>query len=204
MPGIVPSGSVPPLTHRSVGGHIAPLAHYGFQNIRQLWIVNGGDPRKASIAAAVAMAESGGRPNAVSHNPDGNQNKGLWQVDTVNGDAGSDPDAQAKLAIKVSHNGQNWSLWQTYAEGTYKKFLPGTALDQAGDTLSKLPVVKQVSDVAGFVGKLGVIFQADWWKRVGLIFLGLFLMGLAAVYMGRTFIANQLSGGLVKGLQGGQ
>lgn len=34
------------------------------------------------IAVAIAQAESSGEPDALSKNPDGGTNVGLWQIDT--------------------------------------------------------------------------------------------------------------------------
>lgn len=42
-------------------------------------------PADAKMAAAVALAESSGRTDAVSANPDGGTNVGLWQLDTPHG-----------------------------------------------------------------------------------------------------------------------
>ena len=94
-----------------------------------LWTKNGGAPGAANTAAAVALAESSGRPGVTSPNPDGGTNVGLWQLDTKGVGAGystaqlADPDTNARVTIIGSLNGANWSPWQTYVEGTYKKFL---------------------------------------------------------------------------------
>lgn len=97
--------------------------------ISALWIANGGDPSKANVAAAVAMAESSGRTDATSSNPDGGTNVGLWQLDTRGVGAGyttaqlQDSATNARVTVLGSANGTNWSAWQTYVEGTYKQFL---------------------------------------------------------------------------------
>jgi hypothetical protein len=97
--------------------------------IASLWTANGGDPGKASLAAAIAMAESSGRIDATSSNPDGGTNVGLWQLDTRGVGAGytvaqlqSSP-TNARVAVLGSANGTNWSEWQTYVQGTYRQFL---------------------------------------------------------------------------------
>ncbi len=94
-----------------------------------LWTANGGNPASANTAAAVAMAESSGRPGATSDNPDGGVNVGLWQLDTKGVGTGytitqlADPATNARVTVMGSTNGTNWSAWQTYVQGTYKQFL---------------------------------------------------------------------------------
>jgi CBS domain-containing protein len=89
------------------------------------------------IAYAVAMAESSGKPDA--HNDDestGDNSYGLFQINML-GDMGPerrklyelktnkelfDPLVNAQVAYGLSQNGQDWSPWTMYNNGTYKKF----------------------------------------------------------------------------------
>jgi hypothetical protein len=97
--------------------------------LETLWTANGGNPAVANVAAAVALAESSGRPGVTSSNPDGGVNVGLWQLDTKGVGAGhtitelADPATNARITVMGSTNGTNWSAWQTYVEGTYKQYL---------------------------------------------------------------------------------
>lgn len=85
--------------------------------IANVWRNAGGDPAAAAIAAAVAMAESGGDTNAVSPTTD----FGLWQINAVHfGGAGGinatdwwTPTINARAAIAISANGSNWAAWCT-------------------------------------------------------------------------------------------
>ena len=79
-----------------------------FSQIEAVWIANGGSRATAAIAAAVAMAESGGCTTAVGATNDW----GLWQI---NGGGASqlDANANAKTAIRMSGNGTNWKPWCT-------------------------------------------------------------------------------------------
>lgn len=103
--------------------------NYNHAQLMTLWTSNGGSPATANIAGAIAMAESSGRPDATSSNPDGGINVGLWQLDTKGKGAGytvaqlQDPGTNARVAVFGSSNGTNWSAWATFASGTYKAFL---------------------------------------------------------------------------------
>src|SRR5260370_28412271 len=71
-------------------GGTSPAAggQYTHAQLRQLWTGNGGDPSAAHVAAAVALAESGGDAGVTSSNPDGGVNVGLSQLDTRGQGAG--------------------------------------------------------------------------------------------------------------------
>jgi hypothetical protein len=87
------------------------------------------DPARATVAAAVGMAESGGRTAVTSANPDGGVNVGVWQLDTKGKGAGhsvaelSDPTTNATVMAKGTSGGTDWSAWQTYTQGTYHQYL---------------------------------------------------------------------------------
>jgi hypothetical protein len=95
------------------------MTQFTFAQLEGLWIQAGGDPRYASIAAAVAMAESDGKSDSLGHNP-GSTDVGLWQI---NGPGGGDlryldPITNVKEAIRQSHNGVDWHPWCTaYSDG---------------------------------------------------------------------------------------
>ena len=99
--------------------------------IKALWIGNGGSASTANLAAAVALAESSGRtgPDVNTHNPDGGTNVGLFQLDTKGAGAGhsvselQDPATNARVTIMKSANGTNWNAWETWHTGAYKKYL---------------------------------------------------------------------------------
>ena len=69
------------------------------------------------MAAEIAMAESGGNPNALSPTND----YGLWQINGSNGSLATfNPYQNAKSAIALSGNGTNWGAWTTYTSGAYQ------------------------------------------------------------------------------------
>jgi Lysozyme like domain len=105
---------------------------YDHAALVQLWTSAGGSSSTANIAAAIAQAESSGRPAVTSPNPDGGTNVGLWQLDTRGVGAGytvaqlSDPLTNARITVMGSLNGTNWRYWSTYTGGDYRRFLEVT------------------------------------------------------------------------------
>lgn len=94
-----------------------------------------------SLAAAVAMAESGGNAGALNDTsgrttfPPGigpEKSIGLWQINVLAnpkyaGWSLTDPDVNAKAALEMSNGGTKWTPWSTYLNGAYKKWLDAAA-----------------------------------------------------------------------------
>lgn len=116
------------------------------------------------VMAAIAMAESGGNPNA--HNvipPD--DSYGLWQINMIgsmgptrrkeygitSNDALFNPAVNAKAAAKIL-SGQGPSAWSTYTSGAYKKYLKGGS----GGTTNATDVINW-NDPLGIWGSGGAI-----------------------------------------------
>jgi hypothetical protein len=92
---------------------------YSYTQLMNLWIQAGGSKLNAAMAAAVAMAESAGNPNATNNNGNGSIDRGLWQINSVHGSQSTyDPVANARAAIQISNNGTTWRPWCTaYSDG---------------------------------------------------------------------------------------
>lgn len=58
-------------------GHVL---RYTFADLESLWITAGGDPAWAPVMAAVAYAESGGRPGSENRGDINGGSYGLWQI----------------------------------------------------------------------------------------------------------------------------
>ncbi|MCW2895466.1 MAG: LysM peptidoglycan-binding protein [Actinomycetia bacterium] len=102
------------------GGNVvtqsAAQGMFSCSSLEQLWNQEGGSPAAALMAADIAMAESGGNPNAISPTND----FGLWQINGSNGSLATlNPFQNAKSAIDLSGNGTNWGPWTTYTSGAY-------------------------------------------------------------------------------------
>jgi hypothetical protein len=100
---------------------------YSKNEIERLWVQEGGDPKAAPTAAAVALAESGGNASATNHNTNGSVDKGLFQINSIHGQLSSyDLTRNVRAAVKISNGGRDWSPWVTYKTGAFKKFLAGS------------------------------------------------------------------------------
>jgi hypothetical protein len=89
---------------------------YSCAGLEQLWEQAGGSSAQAFMAAEIAMAESGGNPNAISPTDD----FGLWQINGSHGSLATlNPLQNAKSAVILSGDGTNWGPWTTYHSGAY-------------------------------------------------------------------------------------
>ena len=88
------------------------------------------------LAAAVAMAESSGNPNAYGDAQYGGS-IGLWQINLpshpgVTAAQLYDPTFNAQTAYQISNGGTNWKPWTTYNTGAYRQFyFPHSVVDRS-------------------------------------------------------------------------
>lgn len=192
----------PLLTHRPNPPHVS--GGYGFAQLRDLWIRAGGPPAVADIAAAIALAESHGNPNAKN-----GPYHGLWQV----GPGGPmDPLQNARAAVaKYRAAGNKFTPWTTYTGAdtpghrkTYKDFLPkigtpfsgvpGVTSAEGAITDTGKAAVDTATAIPNFIKRVeGTIFDADWWLRVGMILLGVLAFAAAIFFLGRELIGGQVA-----------
>lgn len=94
----------------------APLT---WEQVKNWWKREGGDPGRADMAAAVAMAESGGRYWVTHTNASGSVDNGLYQINRQRRDPVLlEPGFNTRVAIQMSNNGRNWRPWCTaYSDG---------------------------------------------------------------------------------------
>lgn len=105
---------------------------YSYAELEGLWINAGGPASVAPIAAAIALAESGGCSTALNATDNGGTQSsfGLWQISTGTHTAPSaswsNGAVNASLAVgKYKGAGNTFSPWGTYASGAYRAFLNG-------------------------------------------------------------------------------
>ena len=109
-------------------GRARRMTKLNVAQLRELALMAGFLGSAADIAAAVAMAESGGDPSAEGDLTLG-LSRGLWQIN-VRAHPEFDPirlfeqDYNARAAFLVSSHGTNWNPWTTFKNGAYRKYLP--------------------------------------------------------------------------------
>ncbi len=80
------------------------------------------------LAAAIAMAESGGQPGSVK-NDAVEHSVGLWQINIrvhpqyLQEDM-LDPVKNAQAAFEISQHGKDWRPWTVFRTGAFKRYLP--------------------------------------------------------------------------------
>lgn len=118
---------------------------YSFSQLEDLWKQAGGNPVYAAMAAAIAMAESGGNSDSKNGNSNGTTDRGLWQINSIHGGLSTfDPNANAKAAVSISKNGTTWRPWCTaWSNGK----CGGTFLGSGSPVLKYLPTNSTPSDV---------------------------------------------------------
>lgn len=104
------------------------VTHFTVAQLRTVALMAGFTGQAADIAAAVAMAESGGNPDAEGDLTLG-VSRGLWQINLkAHPDFDPvrlfDPNYNAQAAFLVSSRGTNWKPWTAFNNGSYKKYLP--------------------------------------------------------------------------------
>lgn len=146
MPGIVGGGANPPPQQRYV---------LTYNQIENLWVKNGGDPKLAPTMAAIAFAESAGNTQAHNGNAStGDDSYGLWQINYFNGlypsrtarfgspqQLLSDPNRQAQAAVALAQGGRGLSNWSTYTSGAYKRYLAGGGLGGVIHAIGNAPII---------------------------------------------------------------
>jgi phage-related protein len=132
---------------------------YDKGDLEKLWIAAGGPSSQANLAAAIALAESGG--DALAHNPSGAS--GLWQIlgQVVSGDI-FDPLVNARNAVKKWRDAKGFSPWTTYTGAdtpghvpTYTKYLA------TGGEVQEFATGGQVQGPDG--APVGIIAHAGEW-----------------------------------------
>jgi hypothetical protein len=100
-------------------GGLPSAGTYTHAELVSLWQQAGGSAGSANNAACHGIQESGGDAMAISDNPDGGKNVGIWQLDTKGVGAGYTVEElqnamnNARITVFATQNGSNWSQWST-------------------------------------------------------------------------------------------
>ncbi len=151
--------------------------------LERLWVSEGGNPGAADMAAAIALAESGGNPNEADYDKNGTVDRGLWQINSVHGAQSTfEVAGNTKSAIAISDNGTNWEAWVTFKNGAYKQFLSGGGTPGPGASSSptSTPTSSPTSSTTltnAPEGLSGLLVK-------GTLYLALLLGGAAMLWLG--------------------
>jgi Lysozyme like domain len=135
------------------------MAHLGPAEIHRLARQAGFSPDEAVTATAIALAESGGDPNA--HNPKPPDDSfGLWQINMI-GRLGPDrrkrlglsrneelfdPPTNARAAHLIFSERQSFSPWSTFKFGQFKHHLDAARQAAAGFAMAVAPAPDLTTD----------------------------------------------------------
>lgn len=161
----------------------------------------GGDPAKAGMAAAIALAESGGNSNAInSSNSNGSIDRGLFQINSIHGsNSTTDVASNVRYAIQLSKNGTDWTPWTVFKTGAYRRFLNGSP------DLNTTPVDFSIPNpldlvsgaINGIVDQLKEIIKAGEWFsdphnliRIVQVLIGSSLIIVGLVILNRSLIMD--------------
>lgn len=166
--------------------------------------------KRARVAAAIAMAESGGNPNAHNAVPPDNS-YGLWQINMLgsmgpdrrrryglpSNEALFDPRRNAMVMADISKQGGNFSAWTTYTSGKYLKYVDDKSILGALDPRNVGEAIG--GGVSNAVDNLAEIRQAvtksaawlsnsDNWVRIAYVLGGglVVLVAVGALLKGTT------------------
>lgn len=177
------------------------MAGYTYAQLEGYWTGAGGSSITAPIAAAIAMAESGGANVIQQGQPYATTGWGLWQITPGNSEpqAGTDnqlldPTVNAKAAVaKWKAAGESFQPWTTFTSGKYLQFLQGNvpaAASASTTSASGIPglswpseITSFFNDANAFTDKLMWLVMPSSWLRIGafLIGLALFLFAIHAL-----------------------
>lgn len=161
----------------------------------QLWSVVSGagwTGEDALKAFAIALAESGGRPDAKNTgNRNGSTDYGLFQINSVHADllkSGNwqDPTANARMAKKVFDDAHGkFTPWATYNSQSYVRFLSRAQAASSGKSKSKSGTLSIADEGEAApdsaATKIAAVTAGNTWIRVSYFLVGAILLLIFAI-----------------------
>jgi hypothetical protein len=150
------------------------------------WVHDNAEP------VCIIFAESNGKTDAVSPNPDGNQNVGIFQIDTVNVNHPEylkDPVYNANVAYRMwrADGGTFAKRWATAAQCTSKSGNEPLADEATPDN----PLNIGLNIGNGIAGAFAAVLNSIPWFRVGKGAFGFILLVVGAGTL-VTVVANKV------------
>lgn len=158
------------------------------------------------IGGAIVLAESGGKTCARNRNSNGSVDRGMWQINDrahpdVSDACADDPVCSTNVAKRLfDGRGGKWTDWSTFNSGAYKSFEKGApSIDDANVEEQGFAQINPLNSAMQFLEKLGVIFERGFWRRAGLVALGLVAAILAIVLIGKEYTPVGMAAKALKG-----
>lgn len=163
-----------------------------------------------AIATAIAMAESGGKSDAIGdvalESATWGPSVGPWQIRSLNAQRGTggqrdeianmDPATNARHAYEISNSGKSFGAWSTYTSGKYRAYIAQARM--AAQNPSAVPAGGGAPVAASAGGSaLDVLVDSGTWSRLGLFLFGGILI-LIALYKMTGINAVQVAKSAVK------
>lgn len=153
-----------------VDAHDFPAGTYGKSQLADLWKQAGGPPGIANLMAAIALAESSGRSDAIGVPTSGGRARGLWQImwplhqGRFPGMDPSNPADNAKMAVSI-YKSQGLSAWEAYTRGMHRKFMAtGGYADDGPVRQATLPEYARGGQLPGPEGQpVPIVAHAGEW-----------------------------------------
>lgn len=170
------------------------MPNYTYPQLERLALNAGFSASAAPIAAAIAMAESSGNPQATNHNTNGSTDYGLWQINSVHsgqfGTPGArwyDPQYNAQMAHTLWKS-QGFRPWSKYNSGAYHQFVNKSSKPATTATVSLLNAQNSVN-AQGAVNAQNVGMLGDLGSLAGIV-PGLGLSGALLGDLGDSVAGN--------------
>jgi hypothetical protein len=173
--------------------------------IEAMWIASGGPKDQAEIAAAIALAESGGAPKQESRNSNGSIDRGLFQINSVHGKCSTTNITEnVKCAVKIYKESKGWAPWTTYKTGAYKSHLGGEKISDKekktaeGSAASPQQAIEEaagnlLSFPKGFVDFFNFLGSGAGWARILKVAGGSILLIVALAELAKVGSGSQSS-----------
>ena len=143
------------------------MSNLSYGDLLNLAKIAGFSGKDDDIAAAVALAESGGNPRAHNSTPP-DDSYGLWQINMLgamgparrkqfgisSNDKLYDPEINAMAAYKI-FRASGWNAWTTYTSGKYKQYMHGSTIGNAAGGAVEAVKDSVLPDITGPVNALG-------------------------------------------------
>ena len=183
---------------------------YSRAELEQLASSVGFSADDAKIAAAVALAESGGNPRSHNTTPPDNS-YGLWQINMY-GNLGPsrrkayglpdnetlfDPRRNAMVAKHIKDS-SGWNAWTTYTTGKYRQYMDKSFTDTVKDGITDVTGIQSVASSINALGQnlfKGVASVTGIIVALVLLVLGVLILARNQIPAGKVLkLAKNVSG----------